>query len=177
MSVREPFRWPGDDDDGGELASIRELVEWEIVLSTHHVYSVLPDLSKDKRWITALPELLFDFSGLLRDALDLMRELGGAEDRSDLSYMHRPSISEHLQNQDFHDWTALIELTRDAWLALAVQSPERARYAADAWWQIPYPLFRRLAFFAAAQDKNHSPPPWTRLLLADECWWLWSVGD
>ena len=27
----------------------------------------------------ALPELLFDFCGLLRDTLDLMRELGGAK--------------------------------------------------------------------------------------------------
>ena len=47
----------------------------------------------------------------LGDALDLMRELGSAEDRSDLSYMHQPSISEHPQNRDFHDWTALIDLT------------------------------------------------------------------
>lgn len=152
VSLREPFHWPAEGADSREPERIKDLVEWEIVLSSDHVHSSLLDLSKDEHWTAALPELLSDFSALLRDALDLMRELGGAEDRSDLSYIHQPSISEHTQNKDFHDWTALIDLTREAWLATATQSPERARLAAEAWWQTPYPLFRRLAFFAATQD-------------------------
>ncbi len=122
VSLREPFRWPEEDDEAREPKRIKDLVEWEIVLSTDHVHTSLRDLPKDERWNAALPELLADVSTLLRDALDLMRELGGAEDRSDLSYMHQPSISEHPQNRDFHDWTALIDLTRDAWLATAAQS-------------------------------------------------------
>ena len=104
-----------------------------------------------------------------------MRELGGAEDRSDLSYMHQPSISEHPQNRDFHDWTALIDLTRDAWLATAAQSPERAALAAESWWHTPYPLFRRLAFFAAAQGNVIPHRRALDWLLVDTHWWLWSV--
>jgi hypothetical protein len=175
VSLREPYRNPSDDDDSGKASRMTELVKWEIVLSTEYVHSSLPDFPKDERWTTALPELLPDFSGLLRDTLDLMRELGGAEDRSDLSYIDQPSISEHPQNKKFHDWTALIDLTRDAWLATAAQFPERAALAAKVWWQTPYPLFRRLAFFAAAQGKviaRHRALGW---LLADEHWWLWSV--
>ena len=176
VTLREPSRWPSDDDNRDEPERIKDLVDWEIELPTKHIHTSLGNLPKDERWTTALPNLLPDFSGLLRDALDLMRELGGAEDRSDLSYIHWPSISEHPQNRDVADWTALIELTRDAWLAMAVQSPERARLAADDWWQIPYPLFRRLAFFAAARETEIIP---YRLglnwLLADKCWWLWSV--
>lgn len=103
VSLREPFRWPEEDDEAREPKRIKDLVEWEIVLSTDHVHTSLRDLPKDERWNAALPELLADVSTLLRDALDLMRELGGAEDRSDLSYMHQPSISEHPQNRDFHD--------------------------------------------------------------------------
>ena len=176
VSLRAPFRWSGEDEEQREPERIKDLVEWEIVLSTDHVHSSLRDLSKDKRWTAALPELLSDFTGLLRDALDLMRELGGADDRSDLSYIHQPSISEHPQNRDFHDWTALIELTRDAWLATAAQSRERAALTAGSWSHTPYPLFRRLSFFAAAQDDVIPRRRALDWLLADDHWWLWSVA-
>lgn len=175
VSLREPFHWPAEEGEGREPERIKELVEWEIVLSTEHVHSSLRDLPKDERWMAVLPELLADFSALLRDALDLMRELGSAEDRSDLSYMHQPSISEHPQNKAFHDWTALIDLTRDAWLATVTQSPPRAALVAESWWHTPYPLFRRLAFFAASQDGVIAHRRALDWLLADAQWWLWSV--
>jgi len=123
----------------------------------------------------ALPDLLPDFNLLLRDALDLMRELGSADEHSDFSYVHQPSISQHPQNRNFRDWTALIELTRDAWLALARRFVEQARLVARQWQQTPYPLFRRLAFFAAAQEAIVPPPLALDWLLADDRWWLWSV--
>jgi len=175
VSLREPFRWPTEDGEASKQERIKELVEWEIVLSTDHIHSSLRDLLRNERWKATLPELLSDVSALLRDVLDLMRELGSAEDRSDLSYLHQPSISEHPQNRDFRDWTALIDLTRDAWLATVAQSPARAALVAQSWWHTPYPLFRRLAFFAASQDNvipNRQALDW---LLADDHWWLWSV--
>lgn len=175
VSLREPFRLPAENGESREPERIKDLVEWEIVLSTDHVHSSLRDMPKDERWTAALPDLLSDFSALLRDALDLMRELGSAGDRSDLSYMHQPSISEHTQNRNFHDWTALIDLTRDAWLATMVQSPSRAAFVAKSWWHTPYPLFRRLAFFAATQDNVISHRHAIDWLLADDHWWLWSV--
>lgn len=175
VSLREPFCWPDEGGESPEPERIKDLVEWKIVLSTDHVHSSLRDLPKDERWTAALPELLSDFSALLRDALDLMRELGGADDKNDLSYVHQPSISEHPQNRDFHGWTALIDLTRDAWLATAAQSPARAALVAESWWYVPYPLFRRLAFFAAAQDGVITHRRALNWLLADDRWWLWSV--
>ena len=125
--------------------------------------------SKDEALgLTALPELpLSDFSALLRDAFDLMRELGSAEDRERFCpYMHQPSISEHPQNRDFHDWTALIDLTRDAW-----KRPRRRnrRSGQRSWpgvlgWHTPYPFVpARLAYFAAAQGSVIPPSPRTRL--------------
>jgi hypothetical protein len=175
VSLREPFRWPAEDGEAREPERIQELVQWEIVLSVNHVHSSLRDLPKDERWDAALPELLSDVSALLRDVLDLMRELGSAQDRSDQSYLHQPSISEHTQNRDFRDWTALIDLTRDAWLATVAQSPARAALVAQSWWHTPYPLFRRLAFFAAAQDNVIPLRQALDWLLADNYWWLWSV--
>ena len=176
VSLREPIHWPFDnDEDDGVAVRIRRLVDWEIVLSAEHVHTFLRDPDEDERWRARLPELLPDFTGLLRDALDLMRELGGANERSDLSYASQPSISEHAQNSAFRDWTALIDLNRDSWLATAAESPERARFAAEAWSQMPYPLFHRLAFFAAAQDDVVPSSKALGWLLADDDWWLWSL--
>ena len=152
VSLRDPFPWPCDDQDRDEPAYIRRLVDWDIVLSVNNVHHALAQLKRDNNWVKALPRLLADFTTLLRDTLDLMQELGGASDKHDMSYLNQPSISEHPQNFAYPDWTALIELNRDAWIATANQSTEQARLAAEAWSQIPYPLFRRLAFFAAAQD-------------------------
>jgi hypothetical protein len=173
--LRDPIRWPGEHDGEGEPQLLKDLVEWEIVLSTDHVHSSLHDLKKEQLWTEVLPDLLPDFNALLKDALDLMQELGGADAGSDRSYMDQPSISEHPQNKDFRDWTALIELTRDAWLATAARYPDKARLVAESWWQVPYPLFKRLAFFAAGHDDLiflRRPLDW---LLADDHWWLWSV--
>ena len=158
-----------------EPERIKDLVGWEIVLFADNVLHDLKELAKDKRWIEASPELLTEFSSLLRDTLDLIRELGGANDRSDRSWVSHPSISEHAQNRNLHDWTVLINLTRNAWLSTAEQSPELARWVAEAWSQVPYPLFRRLAFFAAAQGKTVPYRQGLNWLLADKHWWLWSA--
>ncbi|MYH15287.1 MAG: hypothetical protein F4149_08940 [Gammaproteobacteria bacterium] len=175
ISLRPPFRWPAEGGEIREPERIKDIVEWDIVLSADHVHSFLRQPPKEEGWSSALREMLLDFSALLRDALDLMRALGGAEDRSDLSYVEQPSIGEHPQNRDFHDWTALIDLTRDAWLATLAKSPAQAALVAEIWSNAPYPLFRRLAFFAAAQGDALPHRRALDWLLADSHWWLWSV--
>ena len=173
--LREAFRFPPELLGEDEPDTVTEPVEWEIVLSANHVHYAQRELPDDERWATALPELLPDFTGLLRDALDLMRELGGADDTSDFSRIHQPSIAEHPQNRHLHDWTSLVDLTRDAWMATTRHDPERARLAAEGWHRTPYPLFRRLAFFAAAQNAIISPQVALDWLLAEDGWWLWSI--
>jgi len=104
-----------------------DLVEGEIVLSAEGVRSYPPvDLHESECWRKALPELLEDFSALLRDAMDLMREFGIADDEHDPAFFDLPSIGVHPQNMHFRDWTVLIELTRDAWLETAAIVPARA---------------------------------------------------
>ena len=174
IALSKPLPWPATEEETGEPERIEDLVNWEIVLSTDGVHSNLNDLSNNQRWRAALPELLSDFSALLRDALDLRRELGDVDGRSDRSCIQQPSISEHEQNSKFYDWTALIDLTRDAWLATVTQSPARAALVAESWSNTPYPLFRRLAFFAAAQDGVIPLRHALDWLLADNRWWLWS---
>lgn len=172
--LREPFRLPEEDGNVPEATRIRDLVSYKIVLSIDHTHTCIRDLSKKERWTSALPDLLADFSALLRDVMDLKKELGSADKNSDLSYMNQPSISPHPQNRHFEEWTALIELTRDAWFATSGAYPERAKLWAELWRQAPYPIFRRLAFFAAAQDgvvSNRQALDW---LVEDGQRWLWS---
>jgi hypothetical protein len=173
--LKKPFRW-GDDDSSStdEPTRIKQLVDWELALAADHVHSALRDLA-DEPWKSAFPYLLEDFQQLLRDALDLLRELGEADERSDRSHWDLPSITPHWQNRGFRDWVSLIELLRDAWLAIRANDSARAARIAQNWFELPYPTFKRLAFFAASHDDCIQPEQWVDWLLADDAWWLWST--
>jgi hypothetical protein len=173
VRLKEPFRWGEESQTSDEPTRIRQLVDWDLVLAADHVNSMLRDISGD-RWESALPSLLEDFQLLLRDALDLLGELGEADDRSDRSYWDLPSITPHWQNRGYRDWVSLIELLRDAWLAVRGVNAARATTIARAWFELPYPTFKRLAFFAASQDNCIVPEHWVDWLLGDGAWWLWA---
>lgn len=174
LSLRRSFGWSEIRDGSQAKDRIRDIVEWEIMLASDDVHSELEDLVKERQWTEALPGLLEDFGALLRDAIDLMRELGEADGEHDRSYWYRPSISDHSQNDDLHDWTALIGLVRDSWLATATKSPERARIVAEMWAHGPYPIFRRLALFAAERGRIVPLRQALDWLLMDGRRWLWS---
>ncbi len=177
VSLHRPFPTLFDDEEQdveSDAAAMSKLVRAELVLSADHVRVTLGENADRKLWEEALPKLLPDLTGLLRDALDLWRELGYADDTTDQSFLSQPSISEHPQNSGHQDWTPLIEFTRDAWIATSVKSSEDAKAGAETWWRIRYPLFRRLAFFAATHREIIPLRQALRWLLADRCWWLWS---
>jgi len=175
VALKKPFRW-GEAEKGEDgHTCFRQLVDWELVLAADHVHSTLRDIA-DERWTFALPQLLEDFQGLLRDALDLLRELSKADDRSDRSHWDLPSIEPHWQNRGFRDWVILIELLRDAWLIVRANDIARAIRIAHSWFELPYPTFKRLALFAASQNDCIPPARWVDWLLADGAWWLWSTS-
>ena len=151
-----------------------DIVNCEIDLRLSDARSVMPDAEESSHWKAAMPLLLDDFTSLLRDVLDMMRELGKAGDGHDGSYIDMPSIGRHGQNTYNRDWTLLVDYARDAWLATKESDPERARRVAKGWQKERYPLFKRMAFFAA----THSDVIHTRLalkwLLADQNRWLWT---
>ena len=172
--LSEPIRLPEGNGTGSGQPKIRDLVNWEITLATDHVHVFLRDLNQSPRWRESLPNFLVDATNLLHETLDLMRQLEGANDESDLSYFAQPSISPHSQNQDYRDWTALIDITRDAWIATATTSPDQARSEVQRWLTIPYPLFKRLVFFAVAQSQLFTSGQALIWLLSDSRHWLWS---
>lgn len=174
VALKMPFRWTDEGESTDTPTRIKELVDWELALASDHVHTALRDLA-DEHWTPALPLLLQDFQQLLSDAMDLLRELGEADERSDRSHWDLPSIAPHWQNRGFRDWVSLIELLRDAWLAVRSQDCARATRIAQSWFDQPYPTFKRLAMFAAGQDACIASEQWVDWLLLGGAWWLWSV--
>src|SRR5574340_487435 len=103
-----------------------------------------------------------------------MAELGEASWQSDLSYIARPSIPDHPQNHDFHDWTALIQMCRDAWLSTSTGAPLLAESELERWSLIKYPLFKRLVFHVARESPLINHTRGLKFLLQDNAYWLWS---
>lgn len=173
ITLRKPFRW-GSEQDVEQPTRVKDLVDWELALTADHVHASISDFTHDI-WRAALPTLVGDFQQLLRDALDLLHELGAADERSDHSHWDLPSISPHWQNRGFRDWVVLIELLRDGWLGLRKLAPRRAQQIASLWFEEPYSTFKRLALFAAAQDDGVDEIKWVEWLISEERWWLWTV--
>lgn len=173
IALKKAFRWDEQEASTEKIINLRQLVDWELVLASDHVHSILRDLSGE-HWTSILPQLLVDIQQLLRDALDLLHELGEADKHQDRSHWDLPSIAPHQQNRGFRDWIILIELLRDAWLALRNNNDARATQLAQDWFELPYPIFKRLALFAASQEACIAPKQWVGWLLDDNAWWLWS---
>ena len=177
LELSKPFEWGGNLLDGDEELSEADNngVDWEVVLSLQHPWEPLIDhLQKQDPWRSHLPSLLADFVLLLREALDLMDELGGVVDQLDQGHIAQAAIGDHPQNRRNKDWTGLLELTRDAWLAMHATSPSVALSLATEWWRVPYATFKRLALFAATKTADDqlraSAVDW---LLEDDARWLW----
>ncbi|NTU50069.1 MAG: hypothetical protein HGA87_04145 [Desulfobulbaceae bacterium] len=173
VGLKKPLRW-GELNDHEEATCIRQLVDFEFVLASENVRSYIKR-AKDN-WYAVLPKLLEDFHLLLCDAMDLMNELGEADEGCDPSIWRLPSISEHWQNRGFEEWVILIEFLRDAWLATLETDAKRARRIALGWFDIPYLTFKRLALFAASQEDCIESEQWVDWLVSDYGLLLWSSG-
>lgn len=174
ISLRKPYSWTDDAPVELNLDRLNSFVKWELELTSDYVYSTLLDKT-DEQWAEALPTLFDDFQLLLHDALGLLSELGEIGDHSDRSYWSLPSITPHWQNRRFDEWTALVELLRNAWLAIHDIDAARATRIAKTWFTSPYPTFKRLGLYAASQEGCVGSDEWVGWLLSDEHRWLWSV--
>ena len=175
ITISRPFRWNVDDVKPGLPTRVRDLLRWELVLASGEIRGLLNDVTGSKIWLASLPLLLDDFQQLLHDALDLVRELGDADDLSDPSIWDMPSISPHSQDRGFHEWTALIEILRDAWNATRQADFGKGRLIARNWFTLPYPTFKRLSLYAATFDGIIPQNEWVCWLLENDGWCLWSV--
>ncbi|SAM35159.1 anti-phage defense-associated sirtuin Dsr1 [Pseudomonas sp. 1 R 17] len=173
--LKMPIRWGEQSSDTSGPKRIKDSVGWELALAANNVHSTLKGLIRTD-FGEYLPGLVHDFEHLLMEALDLLSVLGEANERYDRSHWDLPSVTPHPQNRGFRDWVTLIELLRDAWQAIRQEHPARASQIAMRWFDVPYPTFKRLALYAASQDKCIAAKLWASWLTADNGWLLWTPG-
>jgi hypothetical protein len=171
IQFRQPYNYPGNEARKG----IKGLLEWDIKLSTSFAHSLIKHLNAIPEWKNDAALLLPEFNALLKETMDIMAELNEVEEFHDYSYIHHPSIKEHPQNKDYRDWTVLIDLVRDSWLSLQYLDVELARSTIINWWRTPYPIFKRLALFAAAESELIPVTVINTWLEENKSRWLWSV--
>lgn len=173
IALRKPYNLSSNKTNQ-EPIKVRERVDWEIVLAADNVrYAISHDVN-NQQWKTALPYLLDDLQQLLRDALDLQRELNDASGHRDFSYLALPSVALYDSHSGHYDWLVLVELLREAWLMVLISDRVQAINIAQSWFSLPYPLFKRLALFAASQGDCISSELWSEWLRSDNGRWLWA---
>lgn len=154
---------------------VGDLFDCDIRLTaTEDAHDWLRGVTGKEAWQAALPSLFDDFNGLLQEAYLLQEELGLLRERKDRSWLI-PSIERGDLGDGTLKWSVLVDLVREAWLAVAKENPGRAVGYADGWRRVPYPLFQRLAFFAAAQEEVVPPGRGLDWLLSDGGHWLRST--
>ena len=103
----------------------------------------------------ALAPIADEFTTLVREAMDWLRTLDMASPYEDATYSRYPSISPHEQNKYAHTWTQLIKLARESYDALITTGRfDAATRLAGRWQSLPYPVFRRLALYAATGGQD-----------------------
>ena len=103
-------------------------------------------------WEGALAAIADDLTTRLREAMDWLREFDRATQDADITHIAYPSISDHGQSGHTSTWTQLIALARDAYDALvSTGNNDAAARLAQRWQSLPYPVFRRLALYAATR--------------------------
>jgi len=182
VGLREPLQWDAQWEDAEEdqrdtprAKRAGDYASWEICLRLgESPWQKLKEIKESTDWPKLAMGSLSEFTTCLQEALELMAELGEASWQSDLSYIARPSISDHPQNNNFRDWTVLIQICRDAWLSAATHAPALARSELVRWNLIKYPLFKRLVFHAATESPLVNLTEGLEFLLQENAWWLWS---
>jgi hypothetical protein len=175
LQIRKAYHWDDSSNKDETAKRLSHFVNWDLKLAANNVFTSTRDL-KGSKWEESLIELNNDFELLLLDALGILNQLGEANTKYDHSHWQLPSISEHRQNRHFQEWVLLIEWARDSWDAINKRDTLKASQIASAWFEIPYPTFKRLAFYAARQTTSITPNIWVEWLTRNESWWLWSVS-
>lgn len=174
ISLQQPYDGlPTEFERPDQEQKVKDFFRCEITIAINHPWS---HLKTDGLWPKlASPRFIDEYTSLLKEAFRLARLCGISEEFSDLSYLQQPSISDHPQNRQFHDWTILIELARDSLVEVSRTDPTKALRTIAEWIESPSPLFKRLAFFGATLDNVAPPMIAAGMLLRDDNWWMWST--
>ena len=154
--------WFGDRPEwlGGEQQSPDRPADWcEIEIELIGIQSKSEDVKRFREnaedWEGALASMADELTIRLREAMGWLGEFGLAAPGRDQTYSRYPSISSHEQNRYAPTWTQLIKLTQESYDALIVAGDnDAAARLVRRWRSLPYPVFRRLALYAATGGRN-----------------------
>ena len=149
------FENPRDEPKDPKRPSDRYRIEIELLGIQHRSEDVKRFRERAENWEKVLASMADELTALLLEAMDWLREFGMAGPNTDPTYSRYPSISPHEQNRYAPDWTQLIALAQESYDALlSLGEQDAAARLARRWQSLPYPVFRRLALYAAAGGPN-----------------------
>lgn len=163
--------------DDKDRKGVRKYLDWDVDLNSSFVHSALEHISKVDTWNSDIYSIFSEVNALLIELMELKSVLGGIDEYTDYSYIYQPSISEHPQNKKYDNWSALIELVRDSWLSLMEKDAIKAKSIVSIWWLTPFPIFKRLALFAASKFPLIAAEEINGWLEQEDARWLWSVSS
>ena len=131
---------------------------------------------RSEDWNGALAGMAEDLTTRLSEAMVWFQEFGLANSEIDKTHFEYRSISPHEQNEHAPTWTQLIELVRDARDALRRRRENEAAFRLERRWQsLPYPVFQRLALYAATEPSTGNVEFGVEILLNGPRPALWNI--
>jgi hypothetical protein len=156
-----------------ETRIIGNFIDSEVVVCDQAItfFGIVKDFP---RWRECIPDLVVDFTLLLKEAMDYQNILGKISDDSDYSCISINSIDEIESRGTSYSWTCLVSILRDSWLELHKKNNEYANQIIDLWWSYPYPIFKRLSFYALSHLNIVDANRVIRMFTERSGKWLWS---
>ncbi len=159
----------------GEALRVPSFVLVECMPTAEYVWEfVLAPLLARHDWPSIAADIALDLATLLRRALDLQAAFDAASRRHDWSGLHAPRILPLDEDDREEDWTSLVELNRLVHQTLLSNSAVVRHALAGSWSQGPYPVFRRLTWYAFRVDGCPGAETLFTAVEDDPFNWIWS---
>ena len=159
--------WAPQRSTRKQQGSLQDRCHLKLVASNQDSWIQIENIVRDN---AVLARHAATLTGYLQQALVLADDADSCHPDSSL---YRPSIAPHDQNSDDHDWTVLIDLARDSYLALTDVDRARGDNLLREWALSKKPLFRRLALHALTENTKSYIRIVRKLLLGGRRPGLW----
>ena len=156
------------------LKNCKELISVDFEFVDRKIENLLKKIIDGTTNIHKPQNLVEPLTEKLVRGMEWLEILEFANEDRDPSIYEIPSISSHPQNKHAKKWTLLIELIRKCFEALLPHNRPRAESIATYWSELTYPVFKRLALYAATEIQGEWKSKGVELLLKSNAQLLWS---
>lgn len=147
----------------------------ELNLNISHWLSTMDEVDN---WKLSLQNCILDFSILLKNFLDLKLTLKKITLAEDYSYIDIDDFNDIDLKHIYHSnsYVTLVYLVVNSWISLNNQNSKYANDILKIWWEYPYPIFKRLTFFAILKQKTIDFDFVYSCLSEKNSMWLWIIN-